>query len=246
MKYKLDIQFFGGRGQTWMTPGGRGGRASMNFAPSTATYLQFPELRDALGKKGTPINLFDAADGANPFYDESHRQEPYNINCQRCVVAYERRRRGYDVVAQPNPNDKWASVKYDQNSKKYYALWKGAFRHAKTDNVLGNSLNKTIDNAIAKMKEYGNGSRAVIEFLRDPRGGHVINVENRNGKILFVEAQTTADSKGGHIYSRKELAFQMGDRTPRHAALTRTDNLQISYRSGQFVDQKKRIRGQQQ
>ena len=244
MKHQLDIQFFGGRGQYLIPSPKRGGVLPPKRGESArngAMFVQFPELRDALGKKGLPINMADAAEGANPFWDE--RSEPYRINCQRCVVAYELRRRGYDVVAQPNPNDRWAQLKRGKNGD-LYSLWRGAFRHAKTDNVLGHDGASTYDNIVRTMKSYGNGSRAVIEFLRGSGGGHVVSVENRNGRIYFLEPQ--ADTRGGgtgRVYSRDGFLFQMGN-SPRHAKLTRTDNLQVSYRASQFVDQKSHIRGE--
>ena len=241
MKFKLDIQRFGGRGQQLIpSPSRRGGGAGLPNTPAGSVFVQFPELRDALGKRGTPINLADAAEGANPFW--SSTEEPYAINCQRCVVAYELRRRGYDVIAQPNPNDKWARLVTGKDGTRY-SLWRGAFRHAKTDDVLGKTTEATIRNIEKKMKEYGNGSRAVVEFLRGRGGGHVVNVENRNGKILFVEAQATPSQANGRVYTRDGIKYQMSN-NPRHVALTRTDNLQVSYRAGQFVDQKSHIRGQ--
>ena len=52
-------------------------------------------------KKGAELTIEDAVKGANPNYHSSH---DYKINCQRCVQAYELRRRGYDVVAKPKPS----------------------------------------------------------------------------------------------------------------------------------------------
>lgn len=237
MKHKLLIQFFGGRGQ-YLLPRGS---SRMKLASNSAVFVQFPSLKEALGKKGKPMEQNESAEGANPFH--SDKLEPYAINCQRCVVAYELRRRGYDVIAQPNPGDKWAKIVVGKDNKKY-ALWKGAFRHAKTDNVLGKNAAATVDNIVKKMKEYGNGSRAVVEFIRSGGGGHVVNVENKNGKVVFVEAQTKLSSYSGNgrTYSRSGIEAQMSSK-PKHVALTRTDNLQVSHRAKEFVDQKSHISG---
>ena len=53
-------------------------------------------------------NLRDAVMGTNPMFGEGPE---YQNNCQRCVVAYEMRRRGYAVTAMPRPMDpqNWTS-----------------------------------------------------------------------------------------------------------------------------------------
>lgn len=51
-------------------------------------------------KKGSKISVKDAVSGANPHYVDDSR---CTVNCQRCVQAYELRRRGYDVIAKPKP-----------------------------------------------------------------------------------------------------------------------------------------------
>ena len=58
------------------------------------------DLRATLGTQGRPMNMDKSLKGANPFYTGGD-QGDYSNNCQRCVIAYEARRRGYDVIAQP-------------------------------------------------------------------------------------------------------------------------------------------------
>ena len=65
------------------------------FAPNPS------ELRATIGTKGNSIGIEEAIKGANPFYNTSGAEGDFSQNCQRCVVAYELRRRGYDVVALP-------------------------------------------------------------------------------------------------------------------------------------------------
>lgn len=57
--------------------------------------------KDLAGVKRGNIMTFEEADGKKPnlkYKDD----EIYQINCQTCVVAYEARRRGYDVEAKGN------------------------------------------------------------------------------------------------------------------------------------------------
>lgn len=50
--------------------------------------------------KTLPLDFEQAVVGSNPHYNLG---DEYKRNCQRCVVAFEMRRRGYHVVAMPNP-----------------------------------------------------------------------------------------------------------------------------------------------
>lgn len=53
-----------------------------------------------LGVQGKTFSIEDSLKGANHKYA---RGTQYGVNCQRCVQAYELRRRGYDVEALPKP-----------------------------------------------------------------------------------------------------------------------------------------------
>ena len=61
-----------------------------------------PDPNDPLsryaGVRGQPMEVDPAARDANPNYAKG---EEYQTNCQRCIWAYEMRRRGYDVEAKP-------------------------------------------------------------------------------------------------------------------------------------------------
>jgi hypothetical protein len=65
-----------------------------------------------VGVSKGPDMDFNAADhkSANPHYRmiwDSDYKKGYRINCQTCVIAYEMRRRGYNVEALPRSNDNW-------------------------------------------------------------------------------------------------------------------------------------------
>ncbi len=76
------------------------------------------------------MSVKDAYAGANPYYDDTGSHAEYNMNCQRCVVAYELRRRGYDVVALPTyqgdnlprgtagGNGHWMGAEYNMNCQR--------------------------------------------------------------------------------------------------------------------------------
>ena len=86
-----------------------------------------------------------------------------------------------------------------------------------------------------KMQEFGDDSRAILRVSwKGNNRGHVINIENKNGKILFVDPQIA-----GELRQRDFL----GIIKPTKVYLTRTDNLRISERAKKSIDQKKRYTG---
>lgn len=180
------------------------------FAPNPS------ELKAAIGEKsGRPMSIQNAVDGANPFYKSSRgAQGNFEENCQRCVVAYELRRRGYDVVALPT----YAGDKLPSGGK-----WKGAFRQAKTIDVGSRNPRTAQANLEAQMKSFGHGARGVVHIP-----GHVFNCENVNGKIRYVDAQT------GTIYNSNNVFSRLGKNAVA-VKLTRTDNLRLSDRAKKSV-----------
>ena len=189
--------------------GGSGGRGNGEEPITVQPFRVQPQTKEeALGEKGRNIGLINAMEGANPFYNgDGGAQGDFSQNCQRSVVAYEARRRGYDVIAQPTyPGD---NLPANDN-------WMGAFNNAKKVNVGNKSYEKTQANLEAKMKEYGNGSRGIVEIP-----GHVFNVENVNGKIRYIDAQTNT------IYSSKGVFSRLGSKS-KDVRLIRTDNLGFS------------------
>lgn len=220
--------------------GGRG--ASSGFTLSShgkwsdnGVSEQTPDtLKSALGSRGKEKSIGDAVVETNPNHSYDYRE--FSANCQRCVVAYELRRRGYDVEALPTyQGDTLNRVAYvDQNNGIYAARWRGAFQGAKTENVgvAGNNASAekaVMQNISDKMKEYGNGSRAVIQIFYRGGGGHVFNVENQGGRIVYVEAQTG---------KMKDVARTMQSVRTDSVNIVRVDNLRVSDRAKNFVKHK--------
>ena len=171
------------------------------------------DLRATLGKQGKAMGMDRALKGANPFYTGGD-QGDYSNNCQRCVIAYEARRRGYDVIAQPT---------YKGDKLPSGDRWKGAFMHGKSVHVGASTPQKTQANLEKKMKSYGNGSRAIVSIP-----GHVFNCENVNGKIRYVDAQTNT------VYSSKNVFSRIGKKS-NSISIMRTDNLRFSDRAKKSV-----------
>ena len=87
-----------------------------------------------------------------------------------------------------------------------------------------------MDNIADKMHSYGDGSRAVIQILYRGGGGHVFNVENDNGRIVYIEAQT------GKI---KDMPRTMKSVRTDSVNIVRVDNLRVSERAKNFVKKSK-------
>lgn len=107
----------------------------------------------------------------------------------------------------------------------------GAFRDAKPINVSARGKNaeqKVMQNIDAQMKKYGEGSRGVVQILYKNGGGHVFNVERKNGKTQYIEAQA------GKV---KDFGDTLKIVKTGQVALVRTDNLKFSDRAKNFVTQ---------
>lgn len=217
-----------------------GGRGAYSFSYHTGGKWsgglgpQVPKtLKDALGAKGRPKSIENAIVRVNPHFNRDFRE--YSENCQRCVVAYEMRRRGYDVTALPTyQGDQLPYVKHATADGRFYGKWKGAFRDAKplAVGVKGNTANaekRVIQNIESQMKSFGPGSRGVVQIFYRGGGGHVFNVENSKGKIVYAEAQS------GML---KNISKTMTHVDTATVNLVRTDNLRISDRAKGFVTTK--------
>lgn len=146
----------------------------------------------------------------------------YDINCQRCVWAYELQRRGYDVEALPNlegdnPNSlsrggNW--MKLDKNSQ-------GGIRLAEFSWYNQESNKDASNNALKIMQGWGEGSRGIIRLGRKTGSGHVFNVEYSKGKVIAVDAQN------GQKYTSLWKALTQNKAVSYTVQLVRTDTAEI-------------------
>ena len=172
--------------------------------------------------------MADATMNSNPYYDGTYKE--FSENCQRAVIAYEARRRGYDVTAQPTyQGDVLPAQAYvDPKTGIRQNHWMGAFQGAKPEKV-GKTTAQATQNALeSKMKEYGDGSRGIMQVQWKGGGGHVLNVEYKNGKVHYNDAQVGAKYKPSELFG----AIKTGA-----TQLVRTDNLRFSDRAKKSVEQ---------
>lgn len=149
---------------------------------------------DIIGVKAKlPFSVSDAATGANPNYSKSNA---YKVNCQRCVVAYELRRRGYDFIAKPKPSRnnivQWGSECFVDKQGKPVSYFLGL-----TENALKTELNTAPDGA--RYSVYIAWKRA--------RTAHVFIAEKVNGVVKFVDPQTGAQDVSNYFANGKNGMF---------------------------------------
>lgn len=212
-------------------PGGGGGNKP-EYQQNAVGFQPYDTLKDALGEKGKPMGEARATLDANPHH--SYDYGDFSLNCQRCVVAYEARRRGYDVTAQPSyEGDTMGSQVYtNPRTKVHTNRWMGAFQGAKPERTGGSAdpakAQAKFEN---KLASYGEGARGIMQVQwADGSGGHVLNVEYRNGKVHYNDAQV------GVKYTGKELFRKI---KTRDTQLVRTDNLRFSNRAKDMVTKDK-------
>lgn len=144
---------------------------------------------DSLPKIKGDHSFKDDVRDTNPHYQESlkNKDRKYTHNCQRCVSAYEARRRGYDVTAgeRLDGND---SLAYMLNDKGWANVYKDGRNSLVpiTSRTTHGVLLKVID----QMSVWGDGARAIVRVQwKRSSSGHVFIAENQGGGIIFIDPQ---------------------------------------------------------
>jgi len=160
------------------TNGGKTIKKNTNGNRSAPKATDFVEQSTGV-KKDVPLEIEAAVKGANPKFQ---RGTPYSANCQRCVQAYEFRRRGYDVVAKPAENNiiSWGSECFMQPN---------AYQYSYQAYSLGNS-ESTIKKVLSQAPD-GSRFSIYIKWQRQYGGSaHVFIAEKTNGVIRYLDPQT--------------------------------------------------------
>lgn len=164
----------------------------------------FGERFSKIQGKITPTNQIAKV---NPHYGETG----YGTNCQRCVLVYEMRMRGWNVEAQP------ASSNFNEDT--FQARWITAFkdllRERKDIKGDGTQAKSTISNI---MSNYGDGSRAIVSVkFSANQPGHVFIAQNVNGNTMFIDPQRNlldAQDVFEKIMKNKTCLYRIDDKEP--------------------------------
>ena len=157
----------------------------------------------------------DAADlkAVNPMFE---KEGSYRVNCQRCVAAYEMRRRGYDVVAKKSQPVKGSDS--DSLQSKWHSMFRGFRPRIAGDDCVGSIAES--------MREWGEGSRAMVKVVwvgddgKPSDEGHAFIAEMIEGAVVFKDPQTGEEGDSVEMY------FQVA--APKRTVFGRIDNLEVT------------------
>ena len=119
----------------------------------------------------------------------------WSVNCQRCVSAYEARRRGCDVTAKPGgiADDRLPSM-FDPSG------WPHVYRDFDLVDCAADSRNGVRARVDSLMGEWGDGSRAIVYVEWENQNfGHVFIAERVNGTTRYVDPQTNSTDVSGYF-----------------------------------------------
>ena len=155
-------------------------------------------------KKGAPMS-FEQADGSscNPHYtsgasfyslENKRNLEPYRINCQSCVLAYEMRRRGFDIEAQPNMSNDGINKCFSLSTDCV-----GAWRDPKTGAapvVTHHDVSDTqrLISSLSDIMKIGERHAVIGEpnrFWGNTESGHIFIAERDKKGVFLYDPQTT-------------------------------------------------------
>lgn len=175
------------------------------YNPQSSSPLHYtPNVLTRVTENGTmPVTGIDKLDDApilpeeertidkcvittNPDYSTGKME--YTQNCQRCVAAYEARRRGFDVQASE-------ALEVDPlKSAGGTSGWARVFQNGITsfEQPQGATGEQIQQNISKRMSNFGDNARSIVFVVwkGNKSWGHVFIAEQVNGKTIFVDPQT--------------------------------------------------------
>ena len=137
-------------------------------------------------------------------------------NCLLCTVAYDMRRRGYDVVSKQHAK---IDLLYDVDVVDVKAWYRGG-NYVKINNGT-NSLNTAIKTIQQREK---NNTRGYLDMQWGEHSGHVVSYEKKNGKVYII------DSQSAKIYDYSKNGIPKLFNGAVSAGYMRLDNLKPDFR----------------
>lgn len=185
--------------------------------------------RAVLDGANGPLGGFRVISAAHSEYDDLAAVNPnyskgveWQINCQRCVAAYELRRRGFDVTALPAPMVGGKPDYYDELPDRLSKNgWPKMFDGSTLESCRASTGARTMGKVEKLMASWGDGSRAIVRVQFQKwfgGGGHVFIAEQRGGKTYFVDPQCNDRDCSGYFACAKKL----------ETYCMRVDNLQVT------------------
>lgn len=155
-------------------------------------------------KKGDPLT-FEQADGrrTNPNHGKGKQ---YAVNCQTCTIAYELRRRGFNVEAKGNPNEEiWKIIKTtDETLKTIYGTIAEFDMYVELGKKVKSKNKEQLFSDFINSKTQSEG-RYELRLRWNSGGGHVVCLERLNGVLIWYDPQT--GQKGDRLFRKNEISM---------------------------------------
>lgn len=179
---------------------------NLSNVPSTPQVFNMglnPNVQDHIEnsvgvKKQNQFSIGESRAWTNPNYDSGKWK--YTNNCQRCVQAYELRRRGYDVEAMPrkrrNDTILWGTEIFNGFGKSY------------GESMRAYTFKQTEAEVKAELANAPNGARYSIYVRWEGRkSSHVFIAEKDNNVIKYIDPQSNKADASDHFQKGQEGEF---------------------------------------
>ncbi len=150
------------------------------------------------------------------------RNGEWENNCQRCIAAYEARRRGINVTAKPlPPND---TLQFGKGWAKAFLSGNGHIVDCSAKRT--EIARQNVEQQVLKAPDGGHFI-VRIGVKGNPYSGHVFIAENDHGSVRFVDPQLHGNSKQIDCSSHWNWA------SGKFCYVLRVDNLKFSHILGE-------------
>lgn len=199
-----------------------------------------------LNKKKEPCTVEEDMAAVNPKVWSNTKD--YDQNCAYCTLAYDMRRRGYDVTAISEKNPNYKSPNNDDIETWYEGGKLNTFHISDEDRNSGNTSSRVQTKKLfEELASNGEGSSGFLTMHWSDGGGHAVAWQVINGEAYVIDTQVnkmvTADEfasdpqYGGRVQwglKNKEKEYAEGGRDY-CVNYMRTDNLRPSEKTAVLV-----------
>lgn len=163
-------------------------RRKIDSAISDLQSANITAIESRLGTKISKPMTHKKADNKHPNVGYRKKKDEFGVNCQCCVVAYELRRRGFDVTAMPNFR---TGFPYDL-SKDTTKIWQNPYKKRVHPTKINYPSNKPRTGA--DIRQYvetfiNEDGRYHFVVAWNDKDGHIITIERKKGNIVWYDPQ---------------------------------------------------------
>lgn len=228
---------------TYFSTGNRLKDAGLNFTADLVKntkklnrLLDEYDERTGLPLKQKELSPYEDMKAINPGYDKTVRDTNY-MNCASCSMAYELRRRGYDVMASQNSKHKdlmFISAFFDSIVDFDHPIDKNKsmFSEAK-------SAKEAKQDMLDILKHSKNGDRGFVVYSYTPKNSksplaHMLNYEIINNKFVLLDSQSNVSYDTIDSFLDDHLR-KNGARLNTLRTYGNTQNYNIDYNAARFA-----------